>query len=121
MKVEVKRIDKSLPLPSYNSKDTVKLGLTSRKDIIIEARETHSVPLNIIVAVPKGHLFIISPTDEITQKGITFSGGTLILDSSDNKKDELALRAFNFSGERAMILKGEVVAYGAFVKAEKAS
>ena len=119
MKIQIKRVDKTFPVPTSSSKDSLKVNLVVRKDTIIDSGDTRFVPLNVIVKIPKDYIFIIIPSETVETKDLVFPKGILLLDSSYKNDEELKMLAYNFSKERTVILGGEVVAYGILVKAEK--
>lgn len=121
MKFTVKRVDKSVPLPVLHSKESIKLDFVCRRDVIIGSREAHSVPANVMPKIPKGYVLILTLSPGLQKKGLVLSQGAISLDYADNAKEELELSVYNFGEERAIVLRGEVMAQGVFVKAEKAS
>lgn len=114
MKASIKRIDKSLKEPAV--KDGV-LSLVCRRDVIINSKETRSVPLNLIVKPIAGYIFVVTPGEILEKKNL--SASSRIVNSLSDGGEELNLAVYNLSDERAIILKGEVTAYGFFIKAEK--
>ncbi|MBI2145131.1 dUTP diphosphatase, partial [Candidatus Woesearchaeota archaeon] len=60
MKVKIKRIDKSLPLPQYQTSGSVGFDIYSREDIEIRPREIALIPGNIIVETPQGYMLLVA-------------------------------------------------------------
>ncbi|MDH5596602.1 MAG: dUTP diphosphatase, partial [Candidatus Peregrinibacteria bacterium] len=60
MKVKIKRIDKTLPLPIYETGGSVGFDLLAREDITIKPDEITLIPANVIVEVPQGYALILA-------------------------------------------------------------
>ncbi|OIP22720.1 hypothetical protein COX95_00050 [bacterium CG_4_10_14_0_2_um_filter_33_32] len=117
MKIGVKRIDKTISLPN-SAKDSIKINLISRRDVVIEPAESRLVPVNVVVDIPKNYLFLVTLSPDLAKKGLVLFGGLIVIDSADNSKEELTLPVYNFTKERSVILQGEIAAQGALVKSE---
>lgn len=114
MKVSIKRIDKSISLPEVKNSEMI---LTCRKDTVINSKDEGLVPTNLIIKPSGGYALTIIPADIFTNKGLMISEKT-ILDSTA-PKEELKLSVFNSLPERAIILKGQIIAVGILLKQEK--
>lgn len=60
MKVRIKRIDKSLPLPEYKTKGAVGFDFMARVSMTILPKGIARVPLNVALEPPEGTLIRIS-------------------------------------------------------------
>ena len=60
MKVKITRIDKSLPLPKYETKGSVGFDFVAREDTEIQPHAVALVPGNVIVEVPLGYMLLVS-------------------------------------------------------------
>lgn len=118
MKLSVKRIDKGVSAPGLNSKDLIKLVLNSRRDVIVNGKEIHTVYANVVLGIPKGYVLVIGLTQNLVKKGLVLPEGTIFLESGQSL-EELCFSVFNSGKDRAAVLKGENIAYGILVKAEK--
>jgi len=123
MKIKIKRIDKELPLPVYETEGSVGLDLLAREDTLIKSKEIGLIPCNIIVEVPEGYVFIIaSRSSTPRKKGLLMPHGIGILDQDYCGPDDEALAQFyNFSDEDVTIKRGEKVAQGLFLPLSKIS
>ncbi len=122
MKIRIKRIDKSLPLPRYYTKGAVCFDLLAREDITINAGEVKLIPCNIIIEVPEGYMFILAQRSSTAlKKGLLMSNGIGIIDQDySGPNDELKYQAYNFTKESVEIKMGERVVQGCFVPIAKA-
>ena len=62
MRVKIKRIDKSLPLPVYETQGAVGFDLLARTDVTIHPKGIELIPANVIVQVL--HPFLPEPPNQ---------------------------------------------------------
>lgn len=122
MRVRVKRIDKSLPLPRYETKGAVGFDLLARKKVIIKPKEIVLIPSNLIIEVPKGYALIIASRSSTPKKhGLTKPHGIGIIDQDYcGKQDEVKIQVFNFTQKSVTIPRGTRLAQGLFVRVDRA-
>lgn len=120
-KVKIKRIDKSLPLPIYETQGSVGFDLLSRQDIQIEPGTIARIPANVIVQVPKGYMLMLaSRSSTPSKKGLTKPHGIGVIDQDYcGESDELLIQVYNFTEKPSFIQKGEKIAQGIFVRVDQ--
>lgn len=121
MQVKIKRIDKSLPLPQYETNGSVGVDLITRVDTIIEPKKVGLVPANVVVEVPVGYALILaSRSSTPLKKGLSTPHGIGIIDHDYcGENDELKIQVYNFTNAPITILKGDKIAQGLFVRVDK--
>ena len=121
MKVQIKRIDKTLPLPKYETDGSVAVDLVSRTDVEIEPGKVGLVPTNIIITTPKDYMFVVVPRSSTPRKkGLLIPHGIGIIDQDfAGPQDEVCLQVLNFSDTTVHIERGERLGQGVFVKIAK--
>lgn len=121
MEVKIKRIDKSLPLPVYETDGSVGFDIIAREDTEVLPAKIAMVPANLIVEVPKGYMLVIaSRSSTPVKKGVSPPHGFGIIDHDYcGPDDEIKVLVYNFTGEMVRILRGEKIAQGVFVKIDK--
>jgi len=121
MKIKTKRIDKSLPLPSYE-KGAACFDFVCREDVLIKPREINLIPTNSIIAVPEGYsLLVFSRSSTPLKKGLILANGVGVLDSFYcGDKDEIVLEFLNITDSEVMVKRGEHLGQGMLVKYETA-
>ncbi|MBU1992517.1 dUTP diphosphatase [Patescibacteria group bacterium] len=121
MNVKIKRIDKSLPLPVYETKGSCGFDILAREDTEIEAKEVGFIPANVIVEVPVGYMLIVaSRSSTPINKGLMPPHGFGIIDHDYcGPEDEVKILVYNFRDKPITIKKGEKVAQGVFVHIDK--
>ena len=121
MKVKIKRIDKELPLPQYQTSGAVAFDLYSRVDTQVEPGEIKAVPANVIVCAPEGYMFMVTARSSLAKKkGLMLSNGVGVIDQDYcGPDDEVHVLLYNFKNEPCEIKRGERLAQGIFVKIDK--
>jgi dUTP pyrophosphatase len=121
MKVKIKRIDKSLPLPVYETKGSVGFDFLAREKITIQAKSLALIPANVIVEVPLGYMLVVSSRSSTPKKkGLLTPHGIGIIDHDYcGPNDEIKIQVYNFSELDVTVEKGEKIAQGVFVRIDK--
>ncbi len=122
MKVKITRIDKSLPLPEYQTPGAVAFDLYSRLPMKIKPKEIALVPTNLIIQTPVNYMLSIVPRSSTPRKlGLSSPHGIGIIDQDYcGPDDEIMLQVYNFTDELVKINKGQRIGQGTFVKINKA-
>ena len=121
MKIKIKRIDKSLPLPVYETEGAVGFDFTARVTTTIPPREVSMIPCNVIIQTPPGYMLLMASRGSTPRKkGLTPPNGVGIIDQDfAGPDDELMYICYNFTDKPTTVERGEKVAQGVFVKVEK--
>lgn len=122
MKVKIKRIDKSLPLPKYETGGSVGFDFLARESVTINPKEIKLIPANVIVEVPKGYALILASRSSTPRKmGLTKPHGIGVLDQDYcGPEDEAKIQVYNFTNESVTVEKGTRIAQGLFVRVDQA-
>lgn len=121
LKIKIKRIDKSLPLPIYQTNGSVGFDLLTRKTTTIQPREIKLIPGNIILKVPKGYMLMIAPRSSTPKKcGVLMPHSVGILDQDYcGEEDEILIQIYNFKDTPIIIQSGERIAQGILVRVDR--
>lgn len=121
MKVKIKRVDTSLPLPIYETDGSVGFDLIARESATVKAGTIELIPANIIVEVPAGYMLVVaSRSSTPRKKGLTQPHGFGIIDHDYcGPSDEVKIQVYNFTGSDVQIERGEKIAQGVFVRIDK--
>lgn len=122
MHLPIQRIDSSLPLPQYHSAGAVGFDLITRETTVISPGEIALVPGNVIVKVPEGYALLIIPRSSLPRKKSLVCPHSIGVIDCDyhGEKDEILVQVQNVSDGPVTVERGERIAQGIFVKAEKA-
>lgn len=119
MKVKIKRIDKTLPLPEYHTAGAVAFDLVAREGIIIEPHSIARVPANVIIEIPKGYMLLIKDRSSTPKKkGLLATVGFIDQDFCGNE-DEIQMQFYNFQNVSVTIERGERLGQAAFVRIDQ--
>ena len=119
LKVAIKRIDTSLPLPVYATAGAVGFDLLCRETIEILPRQIALIPGNVIVRIPAGYFLLLTLRSSTPRrKSLLIPHGVGVIDQDYcGEGDELKVQVLNFSEEAVQVKKGERIAQGLFLPA----
>ncbi len=117
MRIKTKRIDKSLPLPTYEPGASC-FDFVCREDAIIKPGEIKLMPLNAVIEVPAEYtLMVFARSSTPIKKGITLANNVGIIDSFYNgDNDEIIAEFLNITDHEVEIKKGEILVQGLLIK-----
>lgn len=117
LKVAIKRIDKSLPLPTYATAGSVGFDLLCRETVEILPRQIELIPGNVIVRIPAGYFLLLTLRSSTPRrKNLLIPNGVGIIDQDYcGEGDELKVQVLNFGEEAVQVNKGERIAQGLFL------
>src|SRR5256885_11517288 len=123
LEVTIKRIDISLPLPTYATSGSVGFDLLCREDTGIAPRTLGRIPANVIVQTPPGYMLLITLRSSTPRrKGLLIPHGIGVIDQDYcGEGDEIMLQVYNFRGEPITVERGERLAQGMFVPIARAT
>ncbi|MAG16038.1 dUTPase [Candidatus Woesearchaeota archaeon] len=121
MKVKIKRLDKSIPLPIYQTKGSVGFDISAREDTIVPPKSVGIIPGNIIVETPPGYMLLLALRSSTPRKkGLHKPHGIGVIDNDyRGEKDEIGIQVFNSTDSEVKVEKGERIGQGIFVKVDK--
>lgn len=121
MKVKIKRIDKSIPLPIYQTKGSVGFDISAREDTVVPPKSVALVPGNIIVETPPGYMLLVALRSSTPRKkGLHKPHGIGVIDNDYcGEQDEVKVQVFNSTDKEVVVEKGERIAQGIFVRIGK--
>ncbi len=122
MKLKIKRIDQSLPLPEYKTEGAAAFDLYTREDVTIPAQGWALAPSNIILEIPLGHSLVISARSSLAKNfpGLFIANGIGLIDSDyKGPNDEIKISLYNFSNKEITIKRGSRIANAFLVRYER--
>lgn len=92
MRVPIKRLDPSLPVPSYAHEGDAGLDLLAAEDVSIKPSERALVPTGVALAIPEGHAGYVQPRSGLAiQKGLGLINSPGLIDSGYRGEVRIAL------------------------------
>lgn len=108
MKVCIKRIDKSLPLPEYKTSGAVACDLSARIDVVVPATSVAYVPLNVVIRPPEGYMIFIAARSSLHKRGLMMANSVGIGDRDfSGNDDEYTAALYNFTDTDVTVARGE--------------
>ena len=122
MKVNIKRIDKTLPLPKYETAGSVGFDLICRESAEIAPQSIVLIPANIIVETPPGYMLMVCLRSSTPRKlGLLMPQGVGIVDNDYcGEEDELKIQVYNFTDKVVSVERGSRIAQAVFVRVDTA-
>jgi dUTP pyrophosphatase len=108
MNIKIKRFDKSLPLPKYQTSGAAAFDLYAREDVVIPPGEVVLVPLNIALQLPPTHWALMTARSSLHKKGLTMANGVGVGDADYcGDGDEYRAALFNFTQKKVELKQGD--------------
>jgi len=122
MIIDIKRIDKELPLPRHETDGAVAFDLIAREGATIEPGKIALVPVNIIVCTPPGYMLMLAARSSLAKKkNLMLANSVGIIDQDYcGPEDEIKLMFWNFGTAPAVLERGERIGQALFAKIERA-
>lgn len=108
MNINIKRIDKALPLPEYKTPGAAAFDLSARVTITLLPRSVGYVPLNVCIEAPPGHFAQLVPRSSLHKRGLMPANGFGVIDADySGNDDEYVAALYNFTDEAVTVERGE--------------
>ena len=122
MKIKIKRLDKDLPLPMYETDGSVGFDLLCRESVTIAPQTVALIPANVIVETPPGYMLMVTLRSSTPRKlGLLIPHGVGIIDQDYcGAGDEIQIQIYNFTDQPVSVERGDKVAQGIFVRVDTA-
>lgn len=131
VKIRIKRIDKTLPLPEFDEADPKTLqryeksqvagfDLFCRENKIIPPHELAVVSVNNVIETPPDCFLLLTARSSTPwKKGLMLANGAGIVDPFyRGDSDELKIQLLNFTDKPVEVKKGETLVQGVIVRRE---
>ena len=121
MQLPIFRIDKSLPLPGYQTDGAAGFDLYARTQVEIAPSTSGLIPANLIVQLPPGHFLMVALRSSTPLRtGLTSPHGSGIGDPDYcGPDDELRVLVFNPTPAPVTVTRGERIAQAIVVPAQR--
>ena len=122
-KVQISLVDKTLPMPKYETSGSVGFDLYAREETTIKPKEIALIPSNIICKVPDGYMLaVVSRSSTPRKKGLLKPHAIGVIDQDYcGQTDEILLQVYNFTDQDIVISKLDRIAQGIFLPVLKAN
>ncbi len=122
MNLKIKLIDKTLPMPRYETSKSAAFDLYSRIDITVKPFEVTIIPLNVVIKFEPGYFLMLAARSSLPiKKKLMVANSIGVIDEDYcGDDDEIGLEVLNFSKEDVVINKGDKIAQSLLVKIARA-
>ena len=109
MRLQVTRLDESLPMPSYATSGACAFDLYACESATIQPKELVMIPTNLVVKIPEGHvLLLMSRSSTPRKKGLMMANSVGVIDRDYcGPTDELKALVWNFTDQVVTVERGE--------------
>lgn len=121
MEIELKQLDKNLPVPEYAYEGDAGCDLYSRINVKLKPGERYLVPTGIAIAIPQGHAGFVQPRSGLAAKhGISLVNAPGLIDS--DYRGEIKVIMINLDPKETFEVKrGDKIAQLVIQKVENVS
>lgn len=120
MNIKIKRIDPTLPLPSYQTSGSAAFDMYTRETRTIPPHGLDRLPSNLIIQTPPGYALILSARSSLAKKGLILPNGIGIIDQDYcGEEDEILFSVYNITDAPITVERGERLAQGMFVRVDQ--
>lgn len=122
LKIKIKRIDKGLPIPIYQTPGSVGFDFLARTKTTIKPKKLAKIPANLIIQTPPGYMLMVASRGSTPfKKGLMLPHGVGIGDQDFcGENDEYQIPVYNFTSKKVIVERGERIAQGIFVRVDQA-
>ena len=109
VELRVRRLDASLPLPSYAHPGDAGLDLAAASDVRLGPGERAAVATGLVVAIPEGWVGLVHPRSGLARRhGVTVANAPGTIDAG--YRGELEVLLVNLGPETVVLSRGDRVA-----------
>ena len=121
MRIKIKRLDASLPLPRYETAGSAGFDLVTREDTVVAADSIALIPGNVVVQLPAGYALLVASRSSTPRRtGLVAPHGFGIIDSDYcGPEDEVMVQVWNQTSEEVIVNRGDRIAQGVIVNIER--
>jgi dUTP pyrophosphatase len=121
MQLRVKRLDSTIPLPTYGSPGAAGFDLAAAADVRIDAGHIALVPTGLVIEAPPGFfLAIFARSSTPLKRGLVVANGVGVVDSDyAGPTDEVRIQVLNVTDHEVVVRRGDRLAQGIVLPAPR--
>jgi dUTP pyrophosphatase len=121
MRVKIRRLDATVPLPSYGTEESAGFDLAAAHDLTIGARSIALVRTGLVIEVPSGHfLAIFARSSTPLKRGLIVANGVGVIDPDYcGPTDEVMIQVLNVTDADVFVKRGDRLAQGILLAAPR--
>jgi dUTP pyrophosphatase len=114
MRLKIRRLDSTIPLPTYATDDAAGFDLAAAHDATIAPGQIGLVRTGLVIEVPTGHcLAIFARSSTPLKRGLVVANGVGVIDPDySGPDDEVMIQLLNVTKEAVQVRRGDRLAQG---------
>ena len=123
MRLKIRRLDPTIPLPAYGTDEAAGFDLAAAHDAAVPPGQITLVRTGLVIEVPTGHfLSIFARSSTPLKRGLLVANGVGVIDPDySGPDDEIMIQLLNFTGVEVQIRRGDRLAQGVILPAPRVS
>jgi dUTP pyrophosphatase len=121
MRIRIRRLDATLPLPAYASKDAAGFDLAAAHDVTVAPGRIALVRTGLAIEVPIGYfLGIFARSSTPLKRGLVVANGVGVIDPDySGPEDEVMIQVLNITDTDVTVRRGDRLAQGIVLAAPR--
>ncbi|MBI4886394.1 MAG: dUTP diphosphatase [Acidobacteria bacterium] len=121
MRLKIRRLDPTIPLPAYGTDDAAGFDLAAAHDVDVSPGGVALVRTGLVIEVPTGHcLGIFARSSTPLKRGLLVANGVGIVDPDySGPEDEIMIQVLNFTAATVHVTRGDRLAQGIVLPAPR--
>ena len=112
MRLKIRRLDPTLPLPGYGTDEAAGFDLAAAQDVRVAPGQIALVRTGLVIEVPTGHfLGIFARSSTPLKRGLMVANGVGVIDPDySGPDDEVMVQVLNFTSADVVVRRGDRLA-----------
>jgi dUTP pyrophosphatase len=112
MRLKIRRLDPTLPLPGYGTDEAAGFDLAAAHDVRVAPGQIALVRTGLVIEVPTGHfLGIFARSSTPLKRGLLVANGVGVIDPDySGPDDEVMVQVLNFTSADVLVTRGDRLA-----------
>jgi dUTP pyrophosphatase len=121
MRLKIRRLDDTIPLPTYGTDESAGFDLAAAHDAAIAPGQIALVRTGLVIEVPTGHfLAIFARSSTPLKRGLIVANGVGVIDPDySGPKDEVMIQVLNVTPSEVRVTRGDRLAQGIVLPAPR--
>jgi dUTP pyrophosphatase len=121
MRLKIRRLDATVPLPAYGTDEAAGFDLAAAHDAVVRPGQIALIRTGLVIEVPSGcFLGIFARSSTPLKRGLQVANGVGIIDPDySGPNDEVMIQVLNFTVQDVTIKRGDRLAQGIVLAAPR--
>jgi dUTP pyrophosphatase len=121
MRLKIRRLDSTVPLPGYGTRESAGFDLAAAHDVVIAPGQIALVRTGLVIEVPSGYfLGIFARSSTPLKRGLLVANGVGVIDRDySGPNDEIMIQVLNIAEHDVRIARGDRLAQGIVLPAPR--